>query len=154
MEKEPPVCLPDAEIAPSLLLTQRRKRSIINCDRLPKYAASQSPFLVITPPQECPAVHKPHFSISEAESLGSDDSDDSLLNELVDIMTVKRRGSRKGRRVILKAKSAAHSPNSSNLMLRRPSEHLSFSPRDGDKPQLSHETGPALFLCPPKRRIL
>ena len=85
-------------------LPHKSKRALINCGLLP------------TSPSDLTAIRRPvRRTLDVSPTDVSCDSDDSLLNELVEIMQEKAKvvPVRKGRRVVLKARTAIQSPNMS-----------------------------------------
>lgn len=81
-------------------------RAIINCGLLPVHS---SDLTAIKSPAR--STRKPREPAPLEDSQGSDDS---LLSELVDLMSAKPGPVKKGRRVVLKARSAAHSPDAAH----------------------------------------
>jgi len=78
-------------------------RAIINCGLLPVHSSDLTAI-------KCP-VRSMRKRRESAPLDDSHDSNDSLLSELVDLMSVKPGPAKKGRRVVLKARSAVHSPD-------------------------------------------
>lgn len=93
----------------------KSSRAIINCGLLPAHSSDLT------------AIKSPAKSTRKGKEPLEDsrDSEDSLLSELVDLMSVRTGPAKKGRRVVLKARSVAHSPDVSHaspVAVRSPRE--------------------------------